>query len=109
MRPNIFWEAPQSSVLVLLIFVSRDLRVDLDSLFACRMMIGQEETSTSQVGHRKGSSRELPTASSLVASMSMEELRSFCRVLDYISLELSDRPARSTIREADNIVYFTRE
>ena len=44
-----------------------------------------------------GSSRELPTASSLVASMSIEELRSFCRVLDNISLELSDRPTRSTL------------
>ena len=35
--------------------------------------------------------------SSLMSSMSMEELRSFCRVLDDISLELSDWPARSTI------------
>ena len=39
------------------------------------MTRGQEETSTNQVGCRKGSSRESPTASSLVASMSMEELR----------------------------------
>ena len=50
------------------------------------MTRGQEETSTSQVGRRKGSSQESPTMSSLVASMSMEELRSFCRVLDGISL-----------------------
>ena len=72
-------------------------------------MKGQEETSTSQVGHRKGSSWESPTASSLVASMSVEELRSFYRVLDDISLEFSDEPTFSTIRQADNAVYFTRE
>ena len=49
---------------------------------------GQEETSTSQVGPKKGFGLESPTASSLVASMSMEELRSFCRVPNNISLEL---------------------
>ena len=72
-------------------------------------MRGQEETSTSQVRLRKGSSWELPTASSLVSSMSMEELRSLCWVLDDISLEFSDESARSTIRQVDNVVYFTWE
>ena len=109
MLPNSFWEAPQSSLLVLLIVLHRDLRVDPSSLFACRMMRCQEETSTSQVGHRKGSIQEFPTVNSLVASMSMEELSFFCRVLDGISLEFSDKPAQSTIREADNVVYFTLE
>ena len=47
-------------------------------------MRSQEETSTSQVVRRKGSNQESPTASSLVSSMSMEELRSFCRVLDVL-------------------------
>ena len=65
--------------------------------------------STSQVGRRKGSSRESPIASSLVSSMSMEELWSFYRVLDGISLELSDGPAHSTVEQADNAVFFTRE
>ena len=60
-------------------------------------MRGQEETSTSQVVRRKGSSQESPTASSLRSSMSMEELRSFCRVPDGISLELSDESTLSTI------------
>ena len=73
------------------------------------MMRSEEETSTSQVRRRRASSRESPTASSLVASMSMEELRSFCRVLDDISLELSDEPAFSTVGEVDNVFYFTRE
>ena len=39
----------------MLLILSRDSRVDPRSLFACRMMRGQEETSTSQVGRRKGS------------------------------------------------------
>ena len=73
------------------------------------MMRGQDKTSTSQVGHRKGSNQESPTASSLVSSMSMEEPRSFCQVLDDISLELSDDPIRFTAGQADNAVFFTRE
>ena len=73
------------------------------------MVRGQEETSTSQVGCRRGLSWELPSASSPVSSMSMEELRFFYRVPDGISLELSDGPAISTVREVDKVVYFTRE
>ena len=61
------------------------------------MMRVREETSTSQVGHKKGSNWESPTTRSLAASISMEELRSLYRVPDNISLELSDGPARSTI------------
>ena len=73
------------------------------------MTRGQEETSTSQVGRRRGSNRESPTASSLVASMSVEELRFFYQVPINISLELSNGPAFSTVGEVDNVVYFTRE
>ena len=79
------------TVFGLAIVLVGDRRVDLPFfffLFVYRMARGQEETSTSQVGPRKGSGLESPTASSLVASMSMEELRSFCRVPDNISLEL---------------------
>ena len=73
------------------------------------MARGQEETSTSQVGRRRGPSQEPLTVSSLVASMSVEELRSFYRVPDGISLEFSDIRAFLTVGEADNAVYFTRE
>ena len=73
------------------------------------MTRGQEETSTSQVGRKRGSSRESPTASSLVASMSMEELRSFYRVPDDISLKLLDGPTFLIVGDADNAIYFTRE
>ena len=47
--------------------------------------------------------------SSLVSSMSIEELRSFCRVPYDISLELSDGQARSTVEHVDNTNYFTQE
>ena len=56
------------------------------------MMRGQEKTSTSHVGRRKGFSRESPTMSNLVASMYVEELKSFFRVPDDINIELSDGP-----------------
>ena len=109
MRPNSFLEAPQSRVLVLLIVLPRDPQGDPCSLFVYRMMRGQEETSTSQVGRKKGSSQESPTTSSLVSSMSMEELRSFYRVPEGTILELSDWPADSTVGQVDKTVYFTRE
>ena len=69
----------------------------------------QEETSTNQVVHMRGPTRELPFASRFVSSVSMEELRSFCQIPDSISLELSNGPATSTVGEADSFVYFTRE
>ena len=106
MRPNSFREAPQSRVLVLLIVFLRDPWVDPRSLFAYRVMRGQKETSSSQVGRRKGFSWESPTTSSLVSSMSMEELRYFFHVLNDISLELSDGPTRSIVGQVDNVVYF---
>ena len=71
--------------------------------------MGQEETSTSLVRRRRGSNRESPTASSLMASMSVEKFRSFCLVPEGISLELSDEPTFSTIIQADNAICFTRE
>ena len=40
-----------------------------------------------------------------MAHMSVEEMRSFCRVPNSISLELSDRPARSHVGQADNAIY----
>ena len=72
-------------------------------------MRGQKDTSTNQVGRKRGSSWESPTTSSLVASLFVEELRSFYRVPDNIRLEFSDGSAFSTVREADNAVYFTWE
>ena len=73
------------------------------------MTRGQEETSTSQVGRRRGPIRELPFASNLVYSMSMEELRSFFQLPDRISLELLEGSVASTVGEANTAVYFTQE
>ena len=44
-----------------------------------------------------------------MASMSVDELRSFYRVPSGISLELSDGPTFSTVGEVNNAIYFTRE
>ena len=49
------------------------------------------------------------TASSLVAAMSVEELRSFFQVLIDFSMELSDGVVVSTVGGANNVVYFTWE
>ena len=73
------------------------------------MVRGHEETSTSQTGRKRGTSRETPTVSSLVAAMSIEELRSFNQVPTDIRLEVADDPVAPTIGGADNVVYFTRE
>ena len=78
-------------------------------LSACSMARGQEGTSTSQVGRRRGPSRDTPSASSLISSLSMEELRSYCRIPDRIDFELSDGSAESTINEEYNAMYFNRE
>ena len=78
-------------------------------LSACSMARGQEETSTSQAGRRKGPSQDTPSASSLISSLSMEELRSYCRIPNDIDFELFEGPVEYTIDEEDSVVYFTRE
>ena len=49
--------------------------------FAYSMARGQEETFASQDRRKRRTPLESPTVSSLVAAMSVEELRSFCQVL----------------------------
>ena len=51
----------------------------------------------------------MPIVSSLVAVMSLEELRSFNQVHVVIRLEVSNDTLVPTIGGADNAVYFTRE
>ena len=69
----------------------------------------QEETSTSQDGRRRGPSRVMPSASSIISSLSMEELRSYCQIPNNIDFEFSNGPAEPTVDEEDSVVYFTRE
>ena len=78
-------------------------------LSTCSMARGQEETSTSQTGHRRGLGRDTPSTSSIISSLSMEELRSYCQIPDNINIELPDDPADSNFGEGDGAVYFTRE
>ena len=80
------------------------------------MTKGQEETSTSQAGRRRVPSHDTPSASSIISSLSsiisslsMEELRSYCQIPDNINFELSDGLAESTIGKENGVVYFTRE
>ena len=78
-------------------------------LFACSMARGQEETSTCQAGCRRGPGRDTPSASSIISSLSMEELRSYCHIPNNIDFELSGGLAESIIGKEEGAVYFTRE
>ena len=73
------------------------------------MARGQEQTSTSQARRMRGLGRDTPSASSIISSLSMEELRFYCHIPDNIDFELPDGPAKSTIGKDDGAVYFTRE
>ena len=108
------WPVGFACVLALLPFWYYDMESTSFSsvlllLFACSMARGQEETSTSQVGCWRGPGRDMPSASSIISSLSMEELRSYCHIPDNIDFELLDGPAKSTIDKEDRAVYFTRE
>ena len=78
-------------------------------LSACSMVRGQEETSTSHAGRRRGPGRDTPSASSIVSSLSMEELRSYCHILDNIDFELLDGPTESTIDKEDDALHDVRK
>ena len=73
------------------------------------MARGQEKTSTSQAGSIRGPSQDTPSTSSVISSLSMEELRFYCQIPNDIDFELSDGQAEPTIGEKDNAMYFTRE
>ena len=76
---------------------------------AYRMARGHKEVLTSQTGCRRGTPREMPTARNVVVVMSIEELRLYSLVPAEISLEVLDGTTTSTVGEADNAIYFTRE
>ena len=78
-------------------------------LSASSIARGQEETSTSQAGRRRGPSWDTPSASNLISSLSMKELRSYCQIPNIFDFELLNDPAESTIDEEDGVVYFTWE
>ena len=70
---------------------------------------GQEETSTSQAGRKRGPARGTRSASSIVSSLTMEELRTYCEIPNNIDLKLMENPDEYTLGEEQNAVFFTRE
>ena len=73
------------------------------------MARGQEETFTNQAGRRWGPSQESPSASIIISSLSMDEVRSYCQIPNDIDFELSEGPAESTMGEEYNAVFLTWE
>ena len=78
-------------------------------LSACSMVRGQEENSTSQVGCKRGPSRESPSASNIISSLSIDEVRYYCQIPKDIDFEWSEGLTESTVGEEYNAVFFTLE
>ena len=76
---------------------------------AYRMARGEEETSTSQAGRNRGPIRGTPSTSSIISSLSVEELRVYCEIPDNIEVMLSDGPAHNIVGGLDNTIFFTRK
>ena len=71
------------------------------------MARGREETSSS--GRFGGRIQATPSASSIISSLTMEELMAYCKVPDNIDLRLMERTNKSTLGGEHNGVFFTRE
>ena len=68
------------------------------------MVRGREETFTS--GRPGGQARAKPSASNIIASMTMEELKVYCEVPDSIDLRLMKRANESTLNGEHTMVCF---
>ena len=64
-------------------------------------------TSSSQEGCRRGPTRGTPSASSIISSLTMEELRAYCDVPNNINLKLTEEPDESTLGGEHNSMFFT--
>ena len=51
----------------------------------------------------------MPSASSVIASLTMEELKVYCEMSDNIDLQLMESADDSTLGGEHNGVFFTRE
>ena len=71
------------------------------------MVRGREETSTS--GCPEGRPRAKPSASNVIAFLTMEELKVYCEVPNNIDLRLMEREDDSMLGGKHNGVFFTRE
>ena len=70
---------------------------------------GQEKTSTRQGGRKRRPTRGTPSASNIISSLTMDELRAYCDVPDNIDLKLMEEPDESTLGREHNTVFFTRD
>ena len=57
------------------------------------MTRGQEETSASQADRKRGPTQRTPSISSIIYSLSMEDLRAYCEIPDDIDVMLSEGSA----------------
>ena len=73
------------------------------------MTRGEEETSTSRAGRKRGPARGTRSASSIVSSLTMEELRTYYEIPDNVNLKLMEKLDKSTMGGEHNAVFFTRE
>ena len=71
------------------------------------MARGRKETSTS--GRPRGRLRVTPSASSIISSLTMEELKEYCEVPNSIDLRSMERANESMLGGEHNGVFFTRE
>ena len=71
------------------------------------MARGREETSIS--GRPGGRPRATPSASNVIVSLTMEELKAYCKVPDNIDLRLMDGADETMLGGEDNGVFFTRK
>ena len=61
------------------------------------------------MGRKQGPTWGTPSTSSIISSLSMEELRAYCEIPDDIDVMLSDGSAQNTVGEEYKDVFFNRE
>ena len=66
-------------------------------------------TSTSQAGCKRRPTRGMPSTSSIISSLIMEDLRAYCDVSDNIDLKLMEETDESTLGGEHNAMLFTQE
>ena len=69
----------------------------------------EEETSTNQASRKRGPARGMRSASSIISSFTMEELRTYWEIPDNIDLKLMEKQDKFTLGGEHNAVFFTRE
>ena len=73
------------------------------------MARGPEATSTHQASNERRPTRGMPSTSSIISSLTMEELRVYCDVPTNIDLKLMEELDDSTLDGEHNAMFFTRE